>query len=389
MRRRVPFIAAGSIIALGAILWAMRAAPDERGTAQLVGATMGGDWSVRFRTPLSGRSAQRLQREIQEILDAVDRQMSTWKPDSDVSRFNRSASTDWQAVPRELAAVVSEARRISEQTGGAFDVTVAPLVNLWGFGPTTSPTIGPRDSLPSDDAIAQAKARVGYTKLDVRFDPPALRKRDAALTIDLSAIAQGYAADCVSDALAAGGFAEHLVNVCGEIRARGRGPHAGPWRVGIQAPVPDTIRTFEGVTLNDVALAASGDYKNYFEHAGRTYSHEIDPRSGRPVTHNLAAVSVVHASAARADALATGLLVLGFDEGWAVAERDGLEALFITRTSSGLESHPTTNFRRLQLPHSEQRRGSAGWPGESGRHDEKSDGAIAPPVASHTRTPRK
>ena len=354
----------------------MRVTPDREGTAQLVGATMGGDWSVRFRVPLPSGSTQRLYREIQAILDSVDRQMSTWKPDSDLSRFNRSTSTDWQPMPRELAEVVSEARRASDQTGGAFDVTVAPLVNLWGFGPTRSPTTRSLDSLPSEDAVAQAKARVGYTKLDVRLDPPALRKRDAALTIDLSAIAQGYAADRVSDALAAGGFGDHLVNVCGEMRARGRGPHAGPWRVGIQAPVPDTFRTFEGVTLDDAALATSGDYQNYFEHAGRRYSHEIDPRSGHPIAHNLAAVSVVHPSVASADAIATGLLVLGFDEGRAVAERDGLAALFVTRASSGFESHPTTNFRRLQFPYSEANNSSAGLPGEDGR-----DGVLGFPKA--------
>ena len=353
MRTRTPIIIAGSIIAVGAILWMTRATPGQNDTSQLFGATMGGDWSVRFRTPLSSASAQRLQREIQMVLDTVDRQMSTWKPDSDLSRFNRSASTEWQPVPRELAEVVSEARRISDQTGGAFDVTVAPLVNLWGFGPTTSPTTRPLDRLPSDDAVAQARARVGYTKLDVRLDAPGLRKRDAALTIDLSAIAQGYAADRVSAALAAGGFGDHLVNVCGEMRARGRGPHGGAWRVGIQAPLPDTMRSFEGVTLADAALATSGDYQNYFEHGGRRYSHEIDPRSGHPIAHDLAAVSVVHASAASADAIATGLLVLGFDEGRAVAERDGLAVLFVTRTSSGFGSHPTSSFRRLHIAYSE------------------------------------
>jgi thiamine biosynthesis lipoprotein len=349
LRTRALLIA-GSIIALGAIGWATRAKPATEGTTQLVGTTMGGDWSVRFRAPLPSRSAQRLQREVQAILDTVVQQMSSWRDDSDLSRFNASTSTDWQPVPRELAEVAIEARRVSEQTEGAFDITIAPLVNVWGFGPTASASTHAKGDRPSDDAIAQAMVHVGYATLDARLNPPALRKRDAAVTIDVSAIAQGYAADRVSDALAAGGFVDHLVNVCDEMRARGHGPQGRPWRVGIQAPVPDTRRAFEGVTLADAALATSGDYRNYFEHAGRRYSHEIDPRTGRPIAHDLAAVSVVHPSAASADAIATGLLVLGMDEGRRLAERDDLAALFVIRTAEGFQSHATSAFRRRQLP---------------------------------------
>jgi thiamine biosynthesis lipoprotein len=340
------------MIAIAAGWIALRAArqASERSVTQLVGPTMGGSWSVRLARPLDARAAGALQIALQQTLDRLDGQMSTWKPDSDLSRFNASRGTSWHPVPADVAAVVAEAQRVSDATGGAFDVTVGPLVNLWGFGPSTAPA-DPAARIPPDDAIAAARARVGYRRLQVRTTPPALRKADADIYLDLSGIAQGYAADVVAARLDAAGVADYLVDICGEVRAGGSAAHGRPWRVAVQAPVPDTRRPLRGVQLiNNLALATSGDYQNFFTDAvGHRYSHEIDPRTGRPVAHRLASVSVAHASAATADAMATALLVLGPDEGFAHAEQHGLAVLFVVRNEAGneFETRATPAFESM------------------------------------------
>jgi thiamine biosynthesis lipoprotein len=319
--------------------------PPLEPVTQLVGRTMGGDWSVRLARPVDAAAAAALESSLQQTLDRLDGQMSTWKPSSDLSRFNAHRGTDWFPVPPDLGEVVAEARRVSEQTGGAFDVTVGPLVNLWGFGPP-APAAEPEVRVPSEDAIRAARRRVGYRKVDVRTAPPALRKREADVYVDLSGIAQGYAADAVAARLDAAGVADYLVDVCGEVRARGAAAPGRTWRVAVQAPVADTYRPMRSVELPDgMALATSGDYQNFFEDgAGRRYSHEIDPRTGRPIAHGLASVSVAHASAARADALATALMVLGPDAGVALARREKIPALFVVRRDGG------TNFEQIATP---------------------------------------
>lgn len=310
----------------------------------LGGSAMGSTWTVRLGQPVDPVTAGRLTGEIQTILQRIDDEMSTWKASSDLSRFNSQHTTDWIQVPAELAAIVDESRRVSEQTIGAFDITVAPLVNLWGFG--GRPPAARVRRVPDDAAIAAAKAHVGYRLLEVRLQPPALRKLDPELAIDLSAIAQGYASDQVAAYLERANILDYLVD-CGEIRARGNSPRGTPWRVGIQTPAPDTLRTLSGVELRNLSLATSGDYKNFFEQGGQRYSHEIDPRTGRPITHNLASVTVLHSSAAYADATATALIVLGPDAGFATAERLGLSAMFVIRGEGRYETKLTTAFPKL------------------------------------------
>ncbi|WP_328984906.1 FAD:protein FMN transferase [Thiorhodovibrio winogradskyi] len=320
--------------------------PEPPGLLELKGRTMGTSYSVQVARPPSDLDRAALQQSIAEELARINARMSTYDPDSWLSRFNQSDSTDWFAVPPELARVVAEAQRISHLSGGAFDVSVGRLVNLWGFGPEFH-----LDRTPTPEAIAETLAVTGYHSLKVRADPPALRKTQTELYVDLSAIAKGYAVDRLAELLAARGVTDYLVEVGGELRAAGRHPQR-PWRVAIERPANERLKSggravFRVVPLRDVAMATSGDYRNFFEQDGVFYSHTIDPASGRPVDHRLASVSVLDESCMRADALATALLVLGPERGLALAKEQGIAAFFIERSESGYQARMSPAFEQL------------------------------------------
>lgn len=304
------------------------------------GPTQGTTWRVTVVGP--GDPAPILP-AIEAELAEIDRQMSTYRDDAAIMEFNRRRDTAPHPAPAALLEVVSLATLISQRTGGAFDVTVAPLIDAWGFG-----RAGPRDP-PGEAELAALRARVGWRALHVNLSERTLRKDHPELAIDLSAIAPGYTADALSDRLVALGFPRHLVDVGGEFRARGEGPE-GPWRVGVERPdgPVDARVVQEVVQLRDAALATSGDYRNYREQDGQRISHTIDPRTGRPIAHNLASVTVVHQTAAQADAWATALNVLGPEEGLAVAERERLAALFLVREGAGFTPRATSAFAALR-----------------------------------------
>ncbi|MGE3772666.1 MAG: FAD:protein FMN transferase, partial [Gammaproteobacteria bacterium] len=310
-------------------------------TATLAGDTMGTHYRVNVVAPR--HSEQDLQAGIEQRLDEVDAAMSTWRADSELSRFNAQAVTDWVAVSPALHVVLQTAAAISEITDGAFDVTVGPLVNLWGFGPDRRPS-----APPADTALAAARARVGHRLLHLADAPPRVRKDRGDVYVDLSAIAKGYAVDRVADWLAATGYRDFLVEVGGEIRSRGRRADGSPWQVGVAWPDAGSADVARVLPLGDTALATSGDYRQYFEFAGRRYSHEIDPVTGRPIAHALASVTVLDAACMRADALATGLLVLGPERGPALARRLGISALFLVHRESGFQSITTGAFPPAQ-----------------------------------------
>lgn len=321
----------------GAMLLLMRSGADHSiAKRQFTGNTMGGTWSVK--TIDIDRPG--LDRELQAILDQLESTLSTWRADSEVSRFNSSRSTDWFPVSPQLVELVQIAADVNRDTAGAFDITVAPLVNLWGFGPT-----GRIESPPSDKQIAAARSHVGASKLTLRAAPPALRKSDPLLQIDLSAIAKGYAADQLAAHLDRQGVKDYLVTVGGENRAKGR-----PWRIGIETPTPDVLRIIDTLDLRDAAISTSGDYRNFIEITGQRVSHQIDPRTGRSVTHSLASVTVIDPSGTRADALATGLFVLGPEEGYATAKRLKLPAMFIERNEGKFTIRRTSQFKAMRQP---------------------------------------
>ena len=306
------------------------------------GDTMGTQYHVSVVS--AGRKPDALQREIDARLAAVDTAMSTWRTDSELSRFNAHRGTDWVPVSRPLYTVLAAARAVSEETDGAFDVTIGPVVDLWGFGPQRR-----APAPPPADALAAARVRVGYRLLQLADDPPRVRKGRADVHVDLSAIAKGYAVDRVAAALDAAGHAHYLVEVGGEIRSRGQRAEGTPWRVGVAMPAADTAIVERVLALRDTSLATSGDYRQFFEYAGQRYSHEIDPVTARPIAHALAAVTVLADTCMRADALATGLLVLGPERGPARARELGLTALFLVRRGNGFDARVTGRLP-LALP---------------------------------------
>ena len=319
---------------------------------------MGTTFAVTVVGPVSDSVAQRLREDIEVTLADVDGAMSTYDPDSELSRFNRWQRTDWFALSPLTFEVFRQAQEVSRLTRGAFDVTVAPLVNAWGFG-----AAGPAASLPTDTEVTALLANVGETMLEMDHDPPRIRKSRPAVQSDLSALAKGFAVDRVADLLDRGddGVEGYLVEVGGEVRTRGRNEDGHPWRVGIERPVDGPSSIQRVLELTDAALATSGDYRNYFEHEGRRYSHTIDPRTGYPVDHRLVSVSVVDATCMRADALATALEVLGPEEGLALALEQGLAAFLITRGADGtLREQATPEFLTI-------RQGGDGRPSEYGR----------------------
>jgi thiamine biosynthesis lipoprotein len=303
----------------------------------LEGTTMGTTYSVQIVDPPEAVELDALRRRIDAELEQVNAEMSTYRDDSQLSRFNAAATADWFPVSEALAAIVEAALEIGRVSGGALDVTVGPLVNLWGFGPTPS-----ADQVPDDAAIAAARAHTGLDKLGVRPAPPALRKDDPALTLDLSAIAKGHGVDRVAELLAREGIENLLVEIGGEVYGRGHNGRGEPWRIAIERPRSEGRSLLRIVPLRDIGMATSGDYRNFFELDGVRYSHTIDPATGHPVRHNLAAVTVLADSAMAADAWATALLVLGPERGPELAAGRGLAALFITRGDDDRLSVQTT-----------------------------------------------
>ncbi len=311
---------------------------------ELAGPTMGTSYSIKIVDPPGELHMDRLADQVTRELDNLVALFSTYDPSSELATFNRVRRTDWETVSAALVNVLTEARQVSELTDGAFDVTVGPLVELWGFGPDES-----GDRIPSDAEIARLRTRVGYTGLELRASPPALRKQDPDIHVDLSAIAKGYAVDRLALLLESHGISNYLVEIGGELRGRGHNGAGEPWRIGIEQPVTGARNVHAIIAIDSTGVATSGDYRNYFETQGQRYSHTIDPRTGRPVTHALASVTVISPLTMRADALATALMVLGPEEGYALADREGLAALFIVRTADGLVDRQTTAFARHRL----------------------------------------
>jgi thiamine biosynthesis lipoprotein len=309
------------------------------------GRTMAGTYAIKIARAgaLSAAAEAALGHELFAAVDAVDRGMSTYRPDSELSRLNRHAAETPFTASAELVGVLAKARAVSAASHGAFDVTIGPLVNAWGFGPTN----GARP--PAPEEVARLRARVSWASLVV--DPAAgtVTKTRPEAYVDLSGIAQGHGADRIAGALDAKGFGDYLVEVSGEVRARGLNPAGAPWRIGIERPDGAGARAVHLIVpLADRSLATSGDYRNYFERDGRRYSHEIDPATGEPVTHRLASVTVVHPDCALADAWATALFVLGAARGREAAVAQGLPAYFIGRAADGtLVDAPTPAFAAL------------------------------------------
>jgi thiamine biosynthesis lipoprotein len=311
---------------------------------ELAGSTMGTAFSVKVVAPPSDLDLASLQHDIQETLDVINQTMSTYLADSELTQFNTSTETDWVGVSAELCHAIEAAQVISQFTDGAFDVTVGPLVNLWGFGPSASIA-----TPPSDEQVTRALSDTGYTKLHTDCAVPALRKDSPGIYVDLSAFAKGHAVDRIADLLDERALPNYLVEIGGELRLRGLNGKGKNWAIAIETPDRMTRSVQTKVELTNTGMATSGDYRNYFEYEGVHYSHTIDPRTGRPVTHNGASVTVIADTAAFADAAATALLVMGPDAGMALAEKESIAAYFLLRFGSKFEERMSTLFAREVL----------------------------------------
>jgi FAD:protein FMN transferase len=308
----------------------------------LSGRAMGTTWSVRFEPPASLLDQALVQQRVAQRLEDLEQQFSTYRPQSTLSRFNAAPHTEWVDVELELAHVAGLARTISELTGGAFDVTVNPLVMLWGFGG------GLRShSIPSATEISAARERVDWRRVQVRMNPPALRKTEPRTTADFSSIAKGFAADQVSELLIELGAVNHLVQIGGDVKSGGKMAALGGWRTGIEQPLENTRAIAATIVLRGEAVSTSGAYRNFIQIGERRFGHIIDPRTGEPVSGTLAAVSVVHRSCAMSSALATALFVLGADEGYRLAREQKLACLFQVRNGAKIEQRATPEFERF------------------------------------------
>jgi len=300
------------------------------------GNTMGTQFNVKLTA--ADIDVTLLQQEIEASLAHVEHMMSTYMTDSEISRFNASTKTSWHEVSHEFCFSVEEALVLSTLTDGSFDITVGPLVNLWGFGPGDM-----IHEPPTDEKIAAVMNSVGYEHLQADCAQPALRKDIANLYLDMSAFGKGFAVDRVADWLEDAGFHDYLVEVGGELRLGGHNAKGQKWAIGIEVPLTDQRQPH---TI--VHVATSGDYRNYFEAGGKRYSHTIDTRTGRPIIHELASVTVIDDSGYRADALATALLVMGPERGMELAAREDLAVLFLLHSEAGFAERTTAAFEQLR-----------------------------------------
>lgn len=326
----------------------------EPAAQQFDGRTMGTTWSVTVTRLPEGVTRSDLQAVIDRVLLDVNRHLSTYDPNSEISAFNASRSTDAIIASPQLRAVVAIAAEVSDASGGAFDITVGPLVRAWGFGSGQGAASPMRpsalDTAPA--SLDRTREITGYRQLELPADVHTLRKTAPSLELDVDGIAPGYAVDMIAERFEALGVRDYLVELGGELRARGRSPAGRPWRVAVEAPLRGQRKPYALVELDGMSASTSGDYRDFRRVDGRRVSHTIDPRTRAPVTNGLASVCVLHPSAARADAWATALMVLGREDGLALARRHGLAALFIERDAAGtgFTERSTPEFERLRRP---------------------------------------
>lgn len=305
------------------------------------GSVMGTTYTVKAAGDLYGEDPEALGQAVQEVLDEVDAKMSTYKPESELSRFNASRNQDPFPISKETAEVFAIALEVSRKSGGAFDVTVGPLVNAWGFGPDA-------EDVPDPAELEEIQKNIGYAYLDLDQQNGTIRKTRPGIYCDLSAVAKGYAVDKVAELLESKRIRNYMVEVGGEVRASGINPQHTPWRIAIEEPVAGERKLHRVVGLSGCSIATSGDYRNFREVDGRRVSHTFDPRTGRPIENAMALVAVLHPSCAMADAFATALMVLGADEGFEIAQYNDLPVLMLTHSGTeGFSEKRTAAFDRL------------------------------------------
>ncbi len=317
--------------------------PTSEQLVHLSGPTMGTTYNVKF-AGVENESAEAIQKDIDDLLVHINKLMSTYDPTSELSLFNQQKNTEPYLLSAETALVVKEAIRLGQMSNSVLDITVGPLVNLWGFGPQARP-----EKTPSNEEIDSIRAYVGLDKIVLTGQT--LQKLHPDVYVDLSTIAKGYGVDQVAELLASKGITDYLVEIGGEMRVAGVKPNGDPWRIAVEKPVTEQRAIQSILVVGNNAVATSGDYRNYFEQDGVRYSHLIDPRTGSPIQHNTVAVTVVHPSSMTADGLATALIVLGKDQALALAQREGLDVLIITKENGEFKEYTSGSFNQYVIEH--------------------------------------
>ena len=310
---------------------------------QLQGRTMGTTYNIAYYPAQDTPNSSVVQAAIDKRLLEVNQIASTYIDDSELSLLNRHSTADYFPISDDLRVLLAESMRIAELTDGALDVTVGPLVNLWGFGPDKRP-----NKVPSAQLIADTRARVGIDKLTL--EQMGASKAHPELYVDLSTIAKGYGVDEVAAVLASFGIENYLVEIGGELLVKGKKANGQNWRVAIEKPVSQQQAVQKVIEPLNNAVATSGDYRNYYEFDGVRYSHIIEPHSGKPITHKLVLVTVLHPSCMTADGLATGFLVMGLAQGLALANQHGIAALFIEKQADGSFKETYSEAMKPYLP---------------------------------------
>lgn len=313
---------------------------------ELKGQTMGTYYNVKYvidpTTQSSSYDHALIQKAIDDKLLQINDEISTYIADSHLSKFNQSSSTEPVKIPMSLAQNILISQLVGQETGGSMDITVGPLVNLWGFGPDKVP-----EKIPTEDMIQQARAKTGLNHLVLisMNDGFYLQKLIPELYVDLSTVGEGYGADELGKLLRSFGITDYLISIGGTIHSLGVNDQGKNWRVAIEKPSDVEFEVQQAINLRGQSISTAGSYRNYFEKDGVRYSHVIDPTSGKPITHKLVSATVIAPTALEADAWDTGLMVLGRDRALEVAKRNGLAVYLITKTESGFEVDMTDNFK--------------------------------------------
>lgn len=334
---------------LGAIILILMLAACDNSPelVSLSGHTMGTTYSIKYvNSGETSLSPDEVHENVENILKDVNNKMSTYIPTSELSQFNHNTQINTPIeVSADLAMVIKEAIRLNQITEGKLDVTVGSLVNLWGFGPEKRV-----DKRPTDQELAERRAWIGIDKLKLteQFGKFYLEKSVPQLYIDLSSIAKGFGVDQVANYIEKINKTDYLVEIGGEIRAKGKNIENKPWQIAIEKPKFDGSRAVEEIIgLHNLAMATSGDYRNYFEENGQRFSHEIDPATGLPIQHRLASITVLSPSSMTADGLSTGLFVLGDERALQIAEKENLAVYLIIKTDKGFENKMSSAFKKL------------------------------------------
>jgi FAD:protein FMN transferase len=304
------------------------------------GLTMGTTYSVKLIPNDTVLDKSVLHTDIEKILADINQAMSTYINDSELSRFNQAKVSDWLNLSEDLYSVIEHANDVSLLTNGAFDVTVGPLVNLWGFGPDQF-----TQEIPSDLVIQSIMKHTGYEKLAFNKSSSQISKSDPDLYIDLSAIAKGFAVDKIASYLDKQTIQNYLVEIGGELNGKGTNANQQAWQIGIERAYPLERSVQRIINLDNLAMATSGDYRNYYEKEGVRYSHTINPLTGKPITHNLASVTVLTKSTMHADALATAFMVLGAEKTISLANKLNIAVYIIIKTEAGFEEQYNDYFK--------------------------------------------